>query len=107
MATTIVFEQDTPSATTDTTVYTVTAAKKSIVDINLCNTGSSAIVIRLFVTLSATTSYFEKDLVLTAAGTVGAAMEYTRKVFPATAAVKVYTDVATLDVTISGVEEDI
>lgn len=43
----------TPSATTITTLYTVPAAKKAIVNITVVNTGASAVTFRIYLKSSA------------------------------------------------------
>jgi len=103
MPTGILGSSDVP-ATTLTTVYTVPAALVSVVNINLCNRGATAIVVRLAVSATGTPTnaeYIEYDVSIPA----NSVLERTGFALDAGKNVVVYTDIATLSAVVTGFEE--
>ena len=103
MPTGILGSSDVP-ATTLTTIYTVPAALVGVVNINLCNRGGTAIVVRLAVSATGTPTnaeYIEYDVSIPANGVLertGIALDTGKNVV-------VYTDIATLSAVVTGFEE--
>lgn len=95
--------QSAPSATTNTTVYTVPASTTATFTVSILNTGSSDITARLAVatTSSPTQSqYLEYDATIPAKGV----LERTGIVAQATRQVVVYVSAATAAVSVFGFE---
>ena len=96
--------QSAPSATTNTTVYTVPSAKVATVSMNICNTGTSPIYVRVALSATGTPSaseWIEYDAEILASGV----LERTGIVMNATKNIVVYTDTATASVSVYGYEE--
>lgn len=90
------------SAGVDTTVRTVTASYNGIYEINICKTTAGTAVIKLSVTVGATTTIMEAGVPVIYGGSP---LIRTGEVFPPGAAIKVLSDVTGVDVTVSGFEE--
>lgn len=96
--------QSAPSATTNTTVYTVPSAKVATVSMNICNIGTSPIYVRIALSATGTPSaseWIEYDAEILASGI----LERTGIVMNATKNIVVYTDTATASVSVYGYEE--
>lgn len=96
--------QSAPSATTNTTVYTVPASTTATVTVSICNTGSSAITARLAVAASGTpgaSEWLEYDASIPANGV----LERSGIVAQATKQVVAYVSAATAAVSVYGFEE--
>lgn len=96
--------QSSPTATTNTTVYTVPAGTTSTFSVSICNRGSSSITARLAVASTATPSdseWFEYDAAIPANGV----LERTGIVAQAAERVVVYVSAATASVSVYGFEE--
>jgi hypothetical protein len=95
--------QSSPTATTDTTVYTVPSAKTASFTVNICNRGSSAITARLAVAATSTPAngeWIEYDASIPANGV----LERTGIVAEATKQVVAYVSAATASVNVYGYE---
>lgn len=95
--------QSAPSATTNTTVYTVPAATVSTFNISVCNTSSSTISVQVALAASGTPStseYIEYNTAIPAYGV----LERGGIVANATKNVVVYASAAGLAVTVYGYE---
>jgi hypothetical protein len=95
--------QSNPTATTNTTVYTVPAATTATFTVNICNRGSSAITARLAVAATATPGngeWLEYDASIPANGV----LERTGIVAEATKQVVAYVSAATASVNVYGYE---
>lgn len=93
-----------PTAATNTTIYTVPASKGAVATINLVNTGSSTITVRVAISATGTptsSEWIEYGAQIAASGV----LERTGIAMSAAENVVVYTDIATLAVRIHGVEE--
>jgi hypothetical protein len=93
-----------PTATTNTTVYTVPALKSAVANINLVNTGAATITVRLAIAATGTpgaSEWIEYGATITPYGV----LERTGIAMSAAENVVVYTDIATLAVRVHGVEE--
>ena len=107
MATDQALGQSEPSAATVTDVYTVPASKRSTVRVSVANRGGSDLVYRLSLAplgaADATVQYFVYDETLGAnASGVSPAL-----VMATTDIIRAYTDIATLVVTVNGIEQDV
>ena len=103
MATGVLGQAD-PTATTNTTIYTVPASKTATVNVSFCNRGTSDITVRLAVAATGTPSsseYLEYDAVIPGGGV----LERTGILAEATKNFVVYTSDATASVNIYGIEE--
>lgn len=96
-----IFEQASLSAVTNTTIRTVAANNKGIFDINVCKTTTGNAVVNISVTVGATTTYLEHGVSIPH----GTPLLRTKEMFPSGAIIKVESDVAGVDVTLSGIEE--
>lgn len=95
--------QAAPAAVTNTTVYTVPAATTATFNINICNTGSSPVNVR--VALAATGTPTSSEWVEYGANILaGQVLERTGFVAEATKRVVVYSDIATIAVSVYGYE---
>lgn len=95
--------QSAPSATTNTTVYTVPAATVATFNVSICNTSSASIAVRLALAASGTPStseYIEYDAAIPPNGV----LERGGIVANATKNVVVYAAAAGLAVTVYGYE---
>jgi hypothetical protein len=95
--------QSAPAAATYTTVYTVPASTTATFNVNIVNTGSSPVNVRLALAAGATpatSEFVEYDINLLASGV----LERTAFVAQATKRVVVYTDIATVSVSVYGYE---
>ena len=95
--------QSAPAATTYTTVYTVPSATTSTFNVNIVNTGSSPVNVRLALAAGATpttSEFIEYDVNLLANGV----LERSGFVAQATKRVVVYSDIATVSVSVYGYE---
>lgn len=101
----LINKQASPAATTAVDIHIVNTGQKLIYNLNVCNKGATVAKIRLSETVGATVTYIEYDLPLSAAGTVGNVLERTARKLPAAAKVTVYSDSASVDWTLDGVEE--
>jgi len=101
----LVFNQLQPLAATLTSFPAVASGIPLICSITACNTGAALAMIRIGITVGASTSYLEYDCPLTAAGSASNVLERTDIRLPAGAVVKVYTNLATVDFTMVGIEE--
>lgn len=102
MATGILGQSD-PSATTNTTVYTVPAATVATFNVNICNRGSSSASIRLAISATGTpgnSEYIEYDTSIPANGV----LERQGLVAQATKNVVVYVSAAQVSVSVYGYE---
>lgn len=91
------------SATTLTTVYTVPANTEAIVNINVCNRGSSAATVRLAIAEGATPGaedYIEYDFEIPANGV----LERTGRHMQASLLVVAYSSAASVSVVVDGNE---
>ena len=96
--------QSAPSATTNTTVYTVPAGKTAVTTVAFCNRGNSQVTVRLAVCATSTPSnaeYIEYDATIEANGT----LERSGIVASASKLFVVYVSAATVSVNIYGYEE--
>jgi len=96
--------QSAPSATTNTTVYTVPSAKTATFSFSICNRGTTVANIRVAVSATGTPSnseYIEYDTEVPA----NAVFERTGLVAQATKNLVVYADSANLSVSVYGYEE--
>jgi hypothetical protein len=97
--------QSAPSATTNTTVYTVPAAKTATFNINIVNTSTGVALVRIAVSATATpatSEYIEYGATVLANGGV---LERTGIVANTTKNVVVYSTVSGLSVSVYGYEE--
>ena len=97
--------QSAPSATTNTTVYTVPASKTATFNINIVNTATSVASVRIAVSATgtpATTEYIEYGANVLANGGV---LERTGIVANTTKNVVVYSTIAGISVSVYGYEE--
>jgi hypothetical protein len=95
--------QSAPSATTNTTVYTVPAAITTTFNISVCNTGTAAISVRLAIAAAATpvsSEWLEYEALIPAYGV----LERTGLVAQPGKLVVAYTSAATASITIFGYE---
>lgn len=95
--------QSAPAATTYTTVYTVPASTTATFNVSIVNTGSSPVNVRLALAAGATPStseFVEYDANLLA----NDVLERSGFVAQATKRVVVYTDIATVSVSVYGYE---
>ena len=107
MATDQALGQSEPYAATDTDVYTVPASKRSTVRVSVANRGAVDVVYRLSLAplgaADATVQYFVYDETLGAnASGVSPAL-----VMATTDIIRAYTDIATLVVSVNGIEQDV
>lgn len=96
--------QSAPTATTNTTVYTVPASTTSTFTVSICNTGSAAITARLAIAATGTpgaSEWLEYDASIPASGV----LERTGIVAQATENVVAYVSAATAAVSVYGFEE--
>lgn len=96
--------QSAPSATTNTTVYTVPASKLATCTISVCNRGSTAALVRLAVAASGTpgnAEWIEYDTTVPANGV----LERTGIVANAAKNIVAYANNANLSVSVWGYEE--
>lgn len=96
--------QSAPAATTNTTVYTVPAAKLATFNVNIVNRGTSAATVRLAIASTATpanSEWLEYDANIAAS----AVLERTGLVAQAAENVVVYASSANLSVSVYGYEE--
>lgn len=96
--------QSAPTATTNTTVYTVPASTTSTFTVSICNTGSSAITARLAIAGTGTpgaSEWLEYDVSIPANGV----LERTGLVAQASENVVVYVSAATAAISVYGFEE--
>lgn len=96
--------QSAPTATTNTTVYTVPASTTSTLNVSICNTGTSDITVRLAVAATGTptsSEWLEYEAVVPSYGV----LERTGIVAQATKRVVVYVSAATASVSVFGFEE--
>lgn len=96
--------QSAPSATTNTTVYTVPASTTSTLNVSICNTGSTDISVRLAIAAGATPTSSEW-LEYNATIPPFSVLERTGIVAQATKRVVVYVSTATAAVSVFGFEE--
>lgn len=92
------------SATTNTSVYTVSAGKVGSFQVNVCNRNSSQVKVRLALSAVATPTndeYIEYDAIIAANGV----LERTGLVLDATKIVVAYSDTANVSVVITGYED--
>ena len=95
--------QSAPAATTYTTVYTVPSATTATFNVNIVNTGTSPVNVRLALAAGATptsSEFVEYDVSLLASGV----LERSGFVAQATKRVVVYSDIATVSVSVYGYE---
>lgn len=95
--------QSAPAATTNTTVYTVPASTTATFNVNICNTGTAPVDVRLAISATSTPSaseFVEYDVTILA----GTVLERTGFVAQATKNVVVYTTAATVAVSVYGYE---
>jgi hypothetical protein len=104
MASTSILTQGTPAANTALT-YTVTAAKKGLVDINACNKGTTVANLKIAIITGGTTTYLEWQTPLAGAGSGLNSFERTGRKYPAGTVVSVQSDSASVDWTIEALEE--
>ena len=96
--------QSAPSATTNTTVYTVPSATIASFNINICNRSSStSAIVRIAISANGTpgnSEYIEYDVLVLP----NSVLERTGLVANATKNVVVYSDVANISVSVYGYE---
>lgn len=97
-----IFEQATLSAATNTTIVTVGALQKAIYDINISNHGTGTATVNLSVTDGSTVTYLEHGVEIP----LGTPLVRTKEMFPAGALIKAESDIADVDITLAGIEED-
>ena len=93
-----------PTATTNTTVYTVPASKAAVANVNIVNTGASTVTVRLAISATGTpgaSEWIEYGTQIAAAGV----LERTGIAMSTGENIVVYTDIATVAVRAHGVEE--
>jgi len=91
-------------AVTNTTIYTVPAAKVATVNVSICNRGSAPIAVRIASSATATPAtaeWLEYDVSIPANGVI----ERTGIVMEATRNIVVYSNIATASVLAFGFEE--
>ncbi len=96
--------QSAPSAATNTTVYTVPSAKLATVCINVCNTNTTPVYVRIALSATGTPSaseWIEYDAEILASGV----LERTGIVMNTTKNIVVYSDTANVSVSVYGYEE--
>ena len=99
-----VLGQSAPSATTNTTVYTVPASKVASFNVNIVNRGTSAATVRVAIASTATPAdaeWIEYDASIPASGV----LERTGIVAHAAERVVVYASTANTSVNVCGYEE--
>jgi hypothetical protein len=92
------------TAATNTTLYTVTAAKTGSFSVNFCNRNSTGVRVRLAMSVTSTpgvTEWIEYDAVIDGNGI----LERTGLVLDATKLVVAYSDTANVTVMVYGFEE--
>lgn len=97
-----------PTATTETALYTVPASKKAVVNVTVLNTGTIKARIRIGqkstnTTLSATDFIYAYDLTI---GPGDPPFQITGIALSASQAIRVYTDLATVNFHVNGLEEN-
>lgn len=95
--------QSSPTATTNTTVYTVPASTVATFTVNICNRGTSTITVRLAIALTATPAneeWIEYDASIPASGV----LERTGIVAQAGERVVAYVSAATASINVYGYE---
>jgi hypothetical protein len=95
--------QSAPSATTNTTVYTVPSSTTATFNVNVVNTGTSVATIRLAISATGTPSTSEW-VEYNSEVVAGGVLERSGFVAQATKNVVVYTDTATVSVSVYGYE---
>jgi hypothetical protein len=96
--------QSAPSATTNTTVYTVPSGKTASTTVAFCNRGNASVAVRLAVCATSTPAndeYIEFDAIIVPNGT----LERSGIIASAGKLFVVYTSAATVSVNIYGYEE--
>lgn len=96
--------QSAPSATTNTTVYTVPSAKTATFSVSICNRGTTLSNVRMAISATGTPAnaeYIEYDTEVPA----NSVFERTGLVAQATKNLVVYADSANLSVSVYGYEE--
>lgn len=96
--------QSAPSATTNTTVYTVPATKVATINVNIVNRGTTAATVRLAISATGTpgdSEWIEYDASVPASGV----LERTGIVVTAGKNVVAYASSATISVNVYGYEE--
>ena len=98
-----------PSATTETALYAVPAAKKAVVNITVINTGTVRARIRIGqkttnTTLAAADQIYAYDYVISPGDPP---FQVTGIALTALQALRVYTDVATVNFHVNGLEENV
>lgn len=96
------------AATTNTTVYTVPANKKAVVNVNICNRNAAAIIVRLMhldgvIGTLANEDYLEYDVTIPANGV----LERTGIPMATTHVIGVYSDTANVSVQVYGQEASV
>jgi hypothetical protein len=97
-----------PAATTETALYAVPAAKKSVVNVTVLNTGTANARIRIGqkatnTALAAADHIYAYDLLLSP---LDPPFQITGIALSALQALRVYTDVATVNFHVNGLEEN-
>lgn len=95
--------QSAPSAATNTTVYTVPSSTTATFNVNIVNTGTSVATVRLAISATGTPSSSEW-VEYGAQVLAGGVLERSGFVAQATKNVVVYTDTATVSVSVYGYE---
>lgn len=96
--------QSAPSASTNTTVYTVPSGKVGVFSVNICNRGSTAALVRLAIAATGTpgnSEWVEYDFPVPANGS----LERTGLVASASKNVVVFSGSSSLSVNVYGYEE--
>jgi len=96
------------AATTNTTVYTVPASTKAIVNVNICNRNATAVVVRLMhldgaIGTLAAEDYIEYDVTIPGYGVI----ERTGISMATTHVIGAYSDTANVTVQVQGLEASV
>lgn len=97
-----------PSAATETALYTVPASRKAVVNITVLNTGTARARIRIGqkatnTTLAAADHIYAYDLII---GPGDPPFQITGVTLTASQAIRVYTDLGTVNFHVNGLEEN-
>lgn len=96
-----IYAQENLSASTNTTIRTVGTGNKAIYDINITNKNDDDALVNVSVEYSGDTTFLEYQVTIPK----GTPLVRTKEMFPSTAVIKVESSLASVDVTLAGIEE--